>query len=154
VKKTKKAVKICLICSHGGHFVELKNAIKGIEGDFYWVTYKTTHTEKELTDKKHYFIIDPHITKWKYIFNGIQSVLHLFFERPNVIISTGAGIAIPTLIIGKYLCNAKIIYIESIASVTSPSKTGKFTYYLTDLFLIQWPELISFFPNAKYVGIL
>lgn len=154
MKKAKKALKICLICSHGGHFVELKNAIKDIQGHTYWVTYKTTHTSKELSNQKHYFVIDPHIYWWKFLINAIQSLRHLMAERPNVIITTGAGIAIPTLLLGKYLLKSKLIYIESAASVTEPTKTGSFIYKYADLFLVQWESLLSFFPNAKHVGLL
>lgn len=146
--------KICLISSHGGHLHELTEATKGILGDMYWVTFKTKHTEILLKDKPHYFIIDPVVSKPKFILNAIQSLYHILKERPKVIISTGAGIAIPTMMIGKFLIGSKIIYIESAAAVIEPSKTGQFMYRYADLFLIQWEALKKFYPNAKYVGVL
>lgn len=146
--------KICLISSHGGHLHELMNAIKGVDASFYWVTYKTNHTRLLLKERKHYFIIDPNIYLWKYFINGIQSVFHIIKERPKIIISTGAGIAIPTIIIGKYLLSSKILYVESAAAVTQPSKTGRFIYKHSDLFLVQWQDLLKFYPRAKYAGLL
>lgn len=149
-----KNVKICCISSHGGHLHELTEAIKGVQGDMYWVTYKTKHTAEILKDKPHYFIIDPVTNKLKFIINGFQSIWHLLIERPKVIISTGAGMAFPTLIIGKYLLGSKIIYVESAAAVIEPSKTGLAMYKHADLFLIQWESLRDFYPNAKYIGLL
>lgn len=150
----KKNVKICCISSHGGHLHELSEAIKGVSGNMYWVTYRTKHTEVLLKDKPHYFIIDPVTSRPKFIFNAIQSLYHILRERPRVIISTGAGIAIPSMLLGKFLIGSKIIYIESAAAVIEPSKSGSFIYKYADLFLIQWETLKEFYPNAKYVGVL
>lgn len=146
--------KICCICSHGGHLHELTEAVKGVEGDLYWVTYKTKHTASELADRKHYFVIDPHTSKPMFIVNAFQSIWHLLRERPDVVISTGAGIAIPTMIIAKYLLRSKIIYVESAACVVKPSKTGGFIYKYADLFLIQWEDLKKYYPKAAYTGVL
>ena len=129
----KSQTKICLISSHGGHLHELTEAIQNVQGNMYWVTFRTNHTEALLKDKTLY---------------------HLLQEHPKVIISTGAGIAIPTMMLGKYLFGAKIIYVESAAAVIEPSRTGQFIYKHADLFLIQWESLKSFYPNAKYVGVL
>lgn len=146
--------KICCVCSHGGHLHELQEAVKGVEGDFYWVTYKTKHTVDELSCLKHYFIIDPHTSKIKYLVNAIQSLWHLLRERPDVVMSTGAGIAIPSMVMAKYLLHSKIVYVESAACVVKPSKTGSFIYKYSDLFLIQWEGLKEFYPKSVYTGVL
>lgn len=147
-------IKICCISSHGGHLHELSEAVKDVIGRKCWITHKTKHTEKILRDKSHHFIIDPVTNKFKFILNSIQAFYFLCIERPDVIISTGAGLAVPTMILGKYFFGSKIIYVESAAAVIEPSKTGSFIYKHADLFLIQWETLHSFYPNAKFVGIL
>lgn len=75
-------------------------------------------------------------------------------ERPRVVVSTGSGIAIPTILLAKWFLHSKIIYIESAACVVEPSRTGRFVYKYADLFLIQWESLRKFYPNAKYTGVL
>lgn len=150
----KSQTKICLISSHGGHLHELTEAIQNVQGNMYWVTFRTKHTEALLKNRTHYFIIDPVTSKLKFLLNTFQSLYHLLQEHPKVIISTGAGIAIPTMMLGKYLLGAKIIYVESAAAVIEPSRTGQFMYKYADLFLIQWESLKKFYPNAKYVGVL
>lgn len=150
----KKNLKICCISSHGGHLHELTEATQGVLGDMYWVTFKTKHTEALLKEKSHYFVIDPVTSKPKFLLNAFQSLYHILRERPKVIISTGAGIAIPTMLLGKFLLGSKIIYVESAAAVIEPSRTGQFMHKYADLFLIQWESLKKFYPNAKYVGVL
>lgn len=150
----KDNIKICLISSHGGHLHELTQATIGVAGEKYWITFRTKHTEKLLKNVKHYFIIDPHVTKWKYLINTWQSFNHLLKERPQVIISTGAGIAIPTIMLGKFLFGCKIVFVESAAAVIDPTATGKFVYKWSNLFLIQWPGLKEYFPKAVYIGLL
>lgn len=147
-------VKICCISSHGGHLHELSEAVKDVAGRKCWITYRTKHTEKLLKGERHHFIIDPVTNKFKFILNAMQALYFLSIERPKVIISTGAGIAVPTMILGRYLFGAKIIYVESAAAVIEPSKTGSFIYKHADLFLIQWEALKKFYPNAEFVGIL
>lgn len=153
----KETLKICLTCSAGGHLHQLRLAIKdlNINADFYWVLYKTKHTSKLMEDKKHYFItnLESH-KRITYLKNFIQSFFILLKEKPQVIISTGAGVSVPTLFLGKKLFNAKVIYICSAANVTEPSRTPVWAYKYSDLFLIQWEEMQQLFPKAINIGVL
>jgi beta-1,4-N-acetylglucosaminyltransferase len=146
-------LKICLISSHGGHLRELVNASTDVIGQKYFVTYKTKHTVELLKDFPHYFILDPYKSFLKFVLNSIQSLKHIFKERPDIVISTGAGIAIPTILLCKFLFKSKIIFIESAANVVNPSKTGRFLYKYVDLFMIQWPDLQKHYPLAVYCGL-
>jgi UDP-N-acetylglucosamine:LPS N-acetylglucosamine transferase len=148
-----KKLKICLISSHGGHLHELLKATETVSGEKYFVTYQTAHTQQTLAQQKKYFVIDPHLSKWKYLLNACQSLLHILMERPDVVISTGAGIAIPTMLICKTLLRSKIIYIESAACVVKASKTGSFIYKYSDLFLVQWSSMQQHYEKAVYAGL-
>lgn len=154
MSQTKNDIKICLISSHGGHLRELHDATENVEGDKYYVTYKTQHTEEFLHKCPHYFIIDPHKSLLKYFVNTLLSFYHSLKERPKLVITTGAGIAAPTVLICKYVLGSKIIFIESAANVVNPSRTGLFLYKHCDLFLIQWRTLQKFYPKAQYVGLV
>jgi hypothetical protein len=70
------------------------------------------------------------------------------------VISTGAGSAVPTILLCKLLLRSKIIYIESAARVNTPSKTGEFLNGKADLFLVQWPAMQTHFTKARYCGLL
>ena len=74
-------------------------------------------------------------------------------EKPDVIVSTGGGeIAVPFCYIGKIL-GAKIIFIETLSRITTPSGGGRLVYPIADLFLVQWESLLKKYgTKAKYWG--
>lgn len=108
-----------------------------------------------MKNEEHVFIknFQPH-SKWSLIVNCIQSIFWLAVKRPNVIISTGAGVAVPTIYFAKKLFGSKIIYIASAANVTTCSRTPIWAEKYSDEFYIQWDEMKEIFPNAINIGVL
>jgi UDP-N-acetylglucosamine:LPS N-acetylglucosamine transferase len=147
----KKDRKIGLICSPGGHLVEILQLLEAFQDHpFFFLTYKEKAT---LNRKNTYYMMN--IAKSP--LNLIVGILKIFFiflrERPKVLFSTGAEIAIPSFYIGKFLFRMKLIYLECSAQVYQPSLTGRCVYPITDLFIVQWEPLLSQYgPKAKYVG--
>jgi len=78
-------------------------------------------------------------------------MIYLLKENPSTIITTGAGASYPTCKWAKIL-GKKIIYIESFAKLNSESVTGRMIYPFADKFFVQWPEMLSVYPNAEYHG--
>ncbi len=60
-------------------------------------------------------------------------------EKPDLIISSGAAVAVPFFYLGK-LFGAKLIYIEVFDHIDKPTLTGKMVYPITDKFIVQWEE--------------
>lgn len=153
----KKKIKICLTCNGGGHFQQMMLAIKNLplgDYDVYWITDNAKHLKTTLKEYKHYSFVNPSMNKFYWIINSIQAIYTLIKERPNLIISTGAGVSFPTIFFGKKLFGCKTIFICSAANVTKPSRVPYKAYPISDLFLVQWPEMKAIFPNAKYIGVL
>lgn len=153
----KKKRKICLACNGGGHFEQLCLATKNISRekfDIYWITDSSKHLKNKLSGEIHYRFANPTGNIPKLFINCIQSLWILIKERPDAIISTGAGIAFPTMWLGKHLFNKKIIFLCSAANVTKPSKVPYKVYGMSDLFLVQWPEMKEIFPKSTYIGVL
>jgi UDP-N-acetylglucosamine:LPS N-acetylglucosamine transferase len=69
------------------------------------------------------------------------------------IISTGPGIALVPIVLGKFL-GKKTIFIESWSRFKSASLTGRAAYYLSSEFFIQNKSLQSVYPKATYSGLL
>jgi UDP-N-acetylglucosamine:LPS N-acetylglucosamine transferase len=73
-------------------------------------------------------------------------------ERPDTLVSTGSEIAIPFFALAKLL-HIKTIFVESWCRVRSASGTGRVLYPLADVFLVQWPLLLTAYgPKARYEG--
>jgi UDP-N-acetylglucosamine:LPS N-acetylglucosamine transferase len=148
MEKTKK---IGLICSPGGHLVEVLQLLEAFEGyPIFFLTYK----EKATLNRKNTYWIMNFARNPLYLIIGILKILLIFLkEKPKILFSTGAEIAIPSFYIGKFLFHTKLIYLECSAQVYRPSLTGRFVYPITDLFLVQWePLLRQYGPRARYMG--
>lgn len=89
---------------------------------------------------------------WRFFLNLWEAFCILRRERPNVVVSAGAGPIVPFAIIGRILFGCHFIYIETIARINKPSMTGKIMYWLAHDFFYQWRSLQRFFPKAKYAG--
>ena len=147
-------MKICLVCSHGGHFVEMMRLLDAFkEHNYFFVTYNseaTKNLENAYLIKFEGWDLKGKILLIKSIIKATQILLR---ERPDVILSTGGGeIAVPFCYIGKVL-GAKVIFIETLTRMTTPSGGGKLVYPIADLFMVQWESLLkSYGKKAKYWG--
>ena len=73
-------------------------------------------------------------------------------EKPDVILSLGAEIAIPFIYFARFM-DIKTIFIESWCRVEGLSKTGKLVYNIADQFWVQWPQLLDGCgPRVQYKG--
>lgn len=144
--------KICLISSSGGHYEQLLMLKKIAEfSKVYIVTEKTEF----IKDSNNYYLNQINRKEKFLIFKMISlffnSTIIFLKEKPDIVISTGALMTIPTLLLAK-IFKKKVIFIESFAKTSSPTKTGKLIYKIADVFIVQWPELKKFYPNAIYLG--
>ena len=87
-----------------------------------------------------------------FFINLLEAYKILKKERPLIILSTGAGPAVPFAIIGRILFGTKIIFIETITRVRSPSLSGRIMYYLAHRFFYQWESLGKYYPKGIYGG--
>jgi len=144
-------MKICLVCSHGGHLTEMLQLIKAFEGhEIFFLTYKSSRTN--VMKFRKYLIENIGKNPFKFLVSIPLILKVLIKEKPDLIISTGAEIAIPVFYIAKLL-RIKTIFIESWCRVKNPSGTGKLVYHVSDLFLVQWPQLLNKYgERAKYIG--
>ncbi len=145
-------MKICLTCSPGGHLLQilqLKNVYDRY--DHFFLTFKELTTKNLGKKEKVYFIKNPKRSPFDTLMSLFQSLFIFLREKPDVIISTGAGVTIPICYLAK-LFMKKVIYIESFSRVTCPSLAGRLGYLVSDLFIVQWKLLLKFYKKAKYGG--
>lgn len=148
-------MKICFAASSGGHLEEL-NCLKPLTEDYtsFLVTEDIGNNNspweghiyylRQMNRRERFFFLH-------FILLFFRAARILRYEKPDCIISTGALITYPFCLLCK-LRKKKVIYIESFARVDEPSLTGKLMYPIADLFLVQWEDMLKFFPKAMYVG--
>jgi UDP-N-acetylglucosamine:LPS N-acetylglucosamine transferase len=144
-------MKILLTCSQGGHVTEMLFLMDAFDGqDVVFLMYEHP-TIRNLQYKTHR-IEKIDISMWRMLkaFQKIFTILKK--EKPDLIVSTGSEIAIPTFVIGKMM-GIKTVYIESWCRVKTKSGTGRLLYYIADVFLVQWPDLVRIYgKKARYEG--
>lgn len=143
-------MKICLTCSHGGHLTEILQLMEAFQGhDIFFITYEGTRS-REVSNK--YTLKNLGKNPLRFLFSVPKVFSILLHEKPDIVISTGSEIAIPVFYTAKLL-RIKTIFIESLCRVEEPSLSGKIVYPVSDVFLVQWKQLISKFgKKAQYWG--
>ena len=153
MKKNNEDLKICLVGSSGGHLTHLLK-IKPYWSKHrrFWVTFDKEDANDALAKEKVYHCYFPTNRNLKNLFkNTFLAIKILFKEKPDIIISSGAAVAVPFFWIGK-LMGAKLVYIEVFDRMDKPTITGKLVYPITDLFFVQWESMKKIYPKAKNIG--
>ena len=96
-------------------------------------------------------VISPERNPFLFIWHALQSAAIFLQERPDVVITTGAGVAVATCYLAK-LFGGKVVFVEDWCKVSDPSLTGKLLYPIADLTIVQREGLRKFYPKAKVGG--
>jgi beta-1,4-N-acetylglucosaminyltransferase len=146
-------MKLCLVCSSGGHLFQL-HILKNWWGrhERFWVTFKKADALSLLEEEKVYWAFSPTTRNIiNLVRNSFLALKILFKERPEIIVSNGAGVAVPFFYIGKIL-GSKLVFIEVYDRIDSPTLTGKLVHPITDAFVLQWEEQKNFYSKGKVIG--
>jgi UDP-N-acetylglucosamine:LPS N-acetylglucosamine transferase len=147
------SVDVLLVCSTGGHLLQLValgGAWSGL--DRAWVTFDKSDARSLLASERVYFAHGP---TNRNIGNFLRN-LPLAWElvgtlRPKVIVTTGAGIAVPFAWIGR-LRGARVAYVESFTRIDGPSLSCRLIRPVADRVYVQWPELAERLAGSRYLG--
>lgn len=144
-------MKICLVSSSGGHLYQLTILKRCWQKcQHFWVVFPTIDVESVLkSDRKYYAYYPESRNPVSAVRNFFLALKILTVEKPNSVISCGAGIAPPFFLAAKML-GIQTIYIEPIDFIHKPSLTGIISQYLVDLFLIQHPSQEKFFRRKVH----
>lgn len=146
-------MKVAFVGSSGGHLNHLLKVKKAFdEYESFWVTFDKIDANSALAGEKVYHAFFPtNRNLTNLVKNFWLAIKVLVAEKPDVIISSGAAVAVPFFYVGKIL-GAKLIYVEVIDRIDSPTLTGKLVYPITNLFLVQWETMLQVYPKAMYIG--
>jgi beta-1,4-N-acetylglucosaminyltransferase len=142
-----------LVCSSGGHLTQLFRLKPWWEAhDRGWVTFDTADATSLLGGER---VVWAHHPTTRNIPNALRN-LRLAWrllrrERPDVVVSDGAGVAVPFFVIAK-LTGAATVYLEVYDRIDSRTLTGRLCAPFTDLFCVQWPEQQVLYPGSKLIG--
>lgn len=146
-------MKVGIVCSQGGHLTEALEVFEAFDGYATFIATYTGPRHAELQQLTTAYAIDYSgvgpLSALRYAWWALRI---MWTERPDVIFSTGAEIALPFFLFGR-LTRAKLIYLECWCKVNQLSLTGRLVYRMSNVFLVQWPQLLAACGcKAKYAG--
>jgi beta-1,4-N-acetylglucosaminyltransferase len=146
-------LKVCIVSSCGGHLTEVRCLKAAYEHyDHFYVLNDHVQLPADMRERTDF--ISHSERDWRFVLNLWEAYRILRRERPRVILSTGAGPAVPFALVGRFLFGMRVVFVETITRVSSPSLTGRIMYWLSHEFFYQWKSLQPFFPRGTYGGSL
>lgn len=145
--------RVLLVCSSGGHLAQLMRLRPWWERhERSWACFATPDAVGLLADERTAWVHSP---TTRHLGNLARNLVlawrTLRRERPDVIVSTGAGAAVPFFWLAA-LFRIRTVYLEVYDRIDSPTMTGRLCSPVTDLFLVQWDRQRALYPRAIHAG--
>jgi UDP-N-acetylglucosamine:LPS N-acetylglucosamine transferase len=144
---------VLLVASSGGHLTQLAAL------STWWTRYRRTWVT--FNDVQATSLLAGETVRWAYgpttrnipnlLRNTVLAVRMLLRERPALIVSTGAGVAVPFIVLG-WVLRVPTAFIEVYDRVEMPTLTGRLVRPFATLILVQWQEQLASYPRAVMVG--
>lgn len=145
--------RVLLVSSAGGHLAQLLQLRSWwTHHERRWVTFDLPDARSRLEGET---LIPAHFPTTRNVINLARNtplarrVLRDY--RPDVVISNGAGVAVPFFVVAA-LMGIPTVYLEVYDRVGSRTLTGKMVQPVTTRFCVQWPEQQDLYPGSVLTG--
>lgn len=144
-----------IVSSAGGHLAQaLSLRAWWGQHERLWVTFDTPDARSMLAGEEVRVGFSPTTRNIPNLLRNTRMARAVIAEyRPDIIFSTGAGIAVPYLHLG-HRKGISTAFLEVVDRLESPTLTGRMVYPVTDQFMVQWPQQLDFYPEASLVGLV
>ena len=139
-----------LAASSGGHLELLVAVLPALAGyERVWVTPESNRARDLEVSGDRLELVSFYGRNPLRLIRQLRQVARLMArERPQVVITTGAGTAVPFCVI-SWLLGAKVIFVETMARVTNASLSGRILSRLASVTIVQWPEMLDVYRCAR-----
>jgi beta-1,4-N-acetylglucosaminyltransferase len=155
-------MKLLVVLGSGGHTAQMIRLVAMLSPDHaysYMVGLEDQLSESKITRAGTVYRVHRARRHEDGLLKTVVKVIRLSFEslsvlwkvKPDAIINAGPGMAVPVAALGKAF-GKKVITIEDWSRVYSRSRSGDILYRFSDLFFVQWPEMLEQYPKAVYAG--
>jgi beta-1,4-N-acetylglucosaminyltransferase len=149
---------VLLVCSTGGHLLQLLALREAyVQEKRVWVTFDKSDARSLLRDESVVYAYGPTNRTF-----GLTAALNTLRNlalawsvmgraKPAVVLTTGAGVAVPFAWIGR-LRGARVVYVESFTRIDAPSLSCRLIRPVAARVYGQWPEFVRAVPRSRYLG--
>jgi beta-1,4-N-acetylglucosaminyltransferase len=144
---------VLLVCSSGGHLLQLVALGAAWEGySRTWVTFDKSDARSLLADEDVLFAYGPTNRSVVNLVRNLWLAARVIRRvRPKVLVTTGAGVAVPFAWVAR-ISGASVIYVESLTRIDEPSLSYRLISPVANRRYAQWPELAEAEPRMRFVG--
>ena len=149
-----RRLRALLVGSSGGHLAQLW-ALEPwwSELDRTWVTFRTTDAESLLERETSvvwaYFPTTRNVKNL--VRNAVLALRLIRRSRVDVVVSTGAGVAVPFFVLAWAL-RIPTVYIEVYDRIDSATLTGRLCRPFASAMCVQWEQQRDLYKNAELIG--
>jgi hypothetical protein len=142
-----------LVGSAGGHLAQLVRPGPWSEGcTRTWVTFDKPDAQSILADEAVIWAYHPTTRNIPNLLrNSVLAVRYVRRLRPDIVVSTGAAVAVPFFVVARLL-RIPTVYVEVFDRIDSPTLTGRICRPLATRFCVQWPEQQAHYPGSTVIG--
>ena len=146
-------MKVLIACSAGGHLAQMLQLEPWYRShDVQWVTFRLPDAVGALEDQQTVWGFHPTTRNiGNLVRNTWLAARIVATGRPHLVVSSGAGIAVPFFWIGK-LFGAKTVYVEVVDRVDTRTMTARLVSPVTDLFVAQVASQLQLFRGSYLIG--
>ncbi|QXC61344.1 hypothetical protein KSP35_00355 [Aquihabitans sp. G128] len=144
---------VLLVGSAGGHLAQLVRLGGWWRGhDRTWVTFDKPDARSVLADEAVIWAHHPTTRNIPNLLrNTVLAIREVWRIRPDAVVSTGAGVAVPFFVVAWAL-RIPTIYAEVFDRIDSPTMTGRLCRPFTTRFCVQWPEQQALYKDTVVIG--
>lgn len=147
-------IRVLFVGSSGGHLAQMWAMRSWWEKhDRGWVTFDTPDAISMLSRQQRVWWAHRPTTRNvpNLLRNLVLAARVLVSFRPDVVLSTGAGSAVPFFVIARAL-GIPTVYVEVYDRIDSATLSGRLCRPFASLFCVQWREQLRVYPNAAVIG--
>lgn len=145
--------RLLFVASTGGHLAQLLQLRSWWQHhDRTWVTFDKADARSTLAGEH---VVHAYHPTTRHLGNLARNTLlataTLDRVRPDVVVSTGAGVAAPFFLMGRAR-GIPTVFLEVYDRLDSTTLTGRLCRPFSSAFCVQWPEQVRLYPGAELVG--
>ena len=144
---------IALVGSSGGHLAHMRALTPWLDGHrTLWVTFDKPDSRSTLVGQDVVWAFHP---TTRNLYNLIRNIWLAFSllrrRRPDMVISSGAGVAFAFFLVARMM-RIPTVYVEGYDRVDSPTLTGRLCRPFSTRFFVQWRQQQAFYKGSEVIG--
>jgi len=150
--------RLMLVCAAGGYFRYMQSLKSFWENysDRSWISVRTHTTESKIENVLRYWGYAPVKNNFaNFIRNVVLAFRVMPRQKPELVVCTGSGFSLPYLLIARWVCGSKVVFIESKTRFLDIGLPAWILMKLNvlDLIVVRSRAIANRYPKSVYIPV-